>query len=229
MISLIFGRILQAGLVTWGVGTLTFILTRILPGDMAFRIAAGRYGDEYVNALVAESIREELGLNRPALALYGEWLYDLIHWDLGVSLVNGERVSEALLHEFGHSFKLALFALGLSLLLGPSLGIWAALSKRKWLDRITMIGATIVRAMPVYMIGILLIIIFAVHLDWFPIAGYGQLSHYLLPSLTLGLGLAVVSAMVTRNATLAEFFPPWTQKSLNSCHCLSWGPIHLFN
>ncbi len=72
------------------VGTLTFVLTRTLPGDMAYRIAAGRYGHDMVDTAAAEAVRAELALDQPALTAYFGWLWDLLQLDLGRSLVSGE-------------------------------------------------------------------------------------------------------------------------------------------
>ncbi len=209
MMRIVFSRLFQAGLLVLGVGTLTFIVSRSLDGDIAYRIAAGRYGDEYVNALVTAAVREELGLDRAAWVQYLDWLFQLLRWDLGYSLVTGRAVLDTLAHEFKQTLSLAAAALGLSLLIGPPLGLWAGLAKRRFVDAFTLAAAAITRSMPAYAIGAMLIILFSVHLDWLPSAGYGALHYYLLPALTLALGMAVVSARVTRNATVAVIQSPY--------------------
>lgn len=90
MTKILVHRFYQALFVAWSVGTLTFILMRFIPGDMAYRIAAGRYGYDYVNAEAALAVRAELGLDRSAFELYLQWLWDLLHLNLGQSLVSGE-------------------------------------------------------------------------------------------------------------------------------------------
>ncbi|MGR7919580.1 ABC transporter permease [Zobellella denitrificans] len=170
MIPVLSYRLMQAALVALMVGVLTFILTHALPGDMAFRIAAGRYGYDYVNAAAAAAVRAELGLDLPA-------------WQA-----------------LGHSFKLAAAAVGLSLLLGPPLGILAGLRPGGRLDRLTLLLATVLRALPQFVIGILLVMLLAVQLGWLPAAGHGTAAHTLLPALTLALGLAAVACRVSRNA-----------------------------
>ena len=89
---LLLSRLFQAGLVAWLVGTLTFVLTRTLPGDMAYRIAAGRYGHDMVDGAAAEAVRAELALDQPGLSAYAGWLWDLLQLDLGRSLVSGRPV-----------------------------------------------------------------------------------------------------------------------------------------
>ena len=198
--GLLLQRLFQAGLVAWMVGTLTFVLTRTLPGDMAYRIAAGRYGDDMVTTSAAEAVRAELALDQPAVTAYFSWLWDLVQFDLGRSLVSGEPVVRELWHQLGHSLGLALTAVALSLLLGPPLGLLAGLKPRGTLDRASEVMASMLRALPPFAVGLLLIMLFAVALGWLPAAGHGRAAHSVLPALTLALGLAAVSSRVARNA-----------------------------
>ncbi|WP_218938166.1 ABC transporter permease [Billgrantia lactosivorans] len=198
--GLLLQRLFQAGLVAWMVGTLTFVLTRSLPGDMAYRIAAGRYGHDMVNTSAAEAVRTELALDQPALGAYFGWLWDLVQFDLGRSLVSGEPVMAELWHQLGHSLGLAAMAVLLSLLLGPPLGLIAGLKPNGWLDRVSEVAASVLRALPPFAVGLLLILIFSVSLGWLPAAGHGRGAHGVLPALTLALALAAISSRVARNA-----------------------------
>ncbi|MFQ3790043.1 ABC transporter permease [Halomonas sp. A29] len=198
--GLLLQRLFQAGLVAWMVGTLTFVLTRSLPGDMAYRIAAGRYGHDMVNTNAAEAVRAELALDQPALTAYFGWLWDLVQFDLGRSLVSGQPVIYELWHQLGHSLGLAAMAVLLSLLLGPPLGLIAGLKPNGWLDRVSEVAASVLRALPPFAVGLLLILIFSVSLGWLPAAGHGRPAHGVLPALTLALALAAISSRVARNA-----------------------------
>ncbi|MEQ4539255.1 MAG: ABC transporter permease [Billgrantia sp.] len=198
--GLLLQRLFQAGLVAWMVGTLTFVLTRSLPGDMAYRIAAGRYGHDMVNTTAAEAVRAELALDQPALGAYFGWLWDLIQLDLGRSLVSGEPVVAELWHQLGHSLGLAALAVLLSLLLGPPLGLLAGLKPNGMLDRVSEVAASVLRALPPFAVGLILILIFSVTLGWLPAAGHGRSAHGVLPALTLALALAAISSRVARNA-----------------------------
>lgn len=198
--GLLLQRLFQAGLVAWMVGTLTFVLTRSLPGDMAYRIAAGRYGHDMVNTSAAEAVRAELALDQPALGAYVGWLWDLIQLDLGRSLVSGEPVVAELWHQLGHSLGLAALAVLLSLLLGPPLGLLAGLKPNGMLDRVSEVAASVLRALPPFAVGLILILIFSVTLGWLPAAGHGRSAHGVLPALTLALALAAISSRVARNA-----------------------------
>lgn len=200
MLRLLFARFVQLILVMWSVGTLTFVLMRSLSGDMAYRIAASRYGYDQTNASSAELVRQELDLDKPWWQAYFSWLGDLLQLNLGNSLVSGERVWVEISHQFGHTLSLALVALLISLLIGPPLGLLLAQKPNGFFDRLSLVVSTVVRSMPSFIIGILLMMVFAVWLKWLPVAGYGEWFHFILPALTLALGLSAVSVRVSRHA-----------------------------
>lgn len=107
MLKSIIHRLFQLVLVMWSVGTLTFVLTRSLPGDMAYRIAGSRYGYDQTDSASAELVRTELGLDKSWWQSYIDWLIDLVQSNLGKSLVSGQSVWEEIAHQFGHTLALA--------------------------------------------------------------------------------------------------------------------------
>lgn len=205
MLALLAKRLLQALLVAWGVGTLTFIMMRHLPGDFAFRIAAGRYGYDQVDATAAAQVRSELGLDRPALELYGEWLWDLLQFNLGNSLISGAPVMDELEHQLTYSIWLALVALIFSICLAFPLGIASAYKPNSWLDRSLLAISSLLRATPSFVLGLVLILLFALHWQLLPVAGFETPSHIILPAFALALTLAAVSSRIVRNASLEVF------------------------
>lgn len=118
MSKLLLSRLIQLFFVVWSVGTLTFILMRSLPGDMAYRIASSRYGYDQVTASSADAVRAELGLDLVWHEQYLAWFYDLLRFDLGNSLVSGASVWQEIGHQFGHTLSLAIVALIMSLFWG---------------------------------------------------------------------------------------------------------------
>ena len=219
MLNILAKRLMQLLLVIWSVGTLTFVLTRLLPGDMAYRIAASRYGYDQTDSAAAALVQAELGLDLPWWRSYVSWLTDLLQLNLGKSLVSGESVWALIGHQFGHTFTLALVALLLAFLIGPPLGLLAAMKPQGLFDRFTLIFSTLLRSFPAFIIGIALITLFSVQLKWLPAAGYGELQHFFLPALTLALGLSAVSIRVSRNAMVAvatsEYYQFSRLKGLN--------------
>ncbi|MTD25496.1 ABC transporter permease [Erwinia sorbitola] len=211
MIRILGYRLLQAGMVALLVGSLTFVLMRSLPGDIAWRIAAGRYGYDRVDASAASAVQQELGLDRPAWQALADWFIQLLHVNPGNSLVSGAPVMEEINHQLGQTLLLAAVALLLSLLLGPPLGILAGLAPGGKLDRLLLAISTSLRALPHFVLGLILVLIFALGLGWLPAAGYGEVQHVLLPALTLALGLAAVSSRVARNAMRQVTDSAWYQ------------------
>jgi peptide/nickel transport system permease protein len=202
MIRLLGFRLLQALMVAVLVGALTFLLMTLLPGDAAYRIAAGRYGYDMVNSAAAEAVRAELGLDQPVAWRLLAWVGDLLTLDLGTSLVSGTAVSDIIVHEVGSSVRLALGAVLLSFVIGPPLGVLAGLRPGGWLDRGLLLLSTGTRAIPHFVLGVILVLVFAVSLAILPSAGHGTWAHAVLPTFTLALGLAAVSSRVARDATV---------------------------
>ena len=186
---------------------------------MAYRIAASRYGYDQTDSAAAALVQAELGLDLPWWRSYVSWLTDLLQLNLGKSLVSGESVWALIGHQFGHTFALALVALLLAFLIGPPLGLLAAMKPQGLFDRFTLIFSTLLRSFPAFIIGIALITLFSVQLKWLPAAGYGELQHFFLPALTLALGLSAVSIRVSRNAMVAvatsEYYQFSRLKGLN--------------
>jgi peptide/nickel transport system permease protein len=175
-----------------------------LPGDMAYRIAASRYGQDNVDSNAAALVRAELNLDQGALTAYWHWLADLLQFNLGDSLVSGLPVVDALKHMLGHSLLLAVAGLMLSVLIAVPLGLLSAWRGNP-LDSVLMGLSSVIRAMPVFVLGVLFILLFALHWNWFPVAGFGTPAHLVLPAITLALSLAAVSNRVVRDSAKRTF------------------------
>ena len=185
----------------WSVGTLTFVLVRTLPGDMAYKIAAGRYGEDAVSSEAAKAVAEELGLNRSALSQYVSWMGDLASLDLGNSLVTGAPIIYELQNQLSYTLILAALAILVAAIIAFPVGIVSGLKAGSAVDQSALVGSTFIRSQPVFCLGLLLIFIFAMELNWLPVAGYSGVSHAVLPVLTLGLSLAAISNRLVRNNT----------------------------
>jgi peptide/nickel transport system permease protein len=196
-------RLVQVALVALLVGTLCFVMVRLLPGDLAYRIAAGRYGYDLVTREAAEAVRAELGLDRSAASAWVSWISDIFALDLGRSFVSGAPVWAELSAQLGNTILLAVTAVVLSLFIGPPLGLLAALRPRGVLEGLLLGVSVLLRSVPSFVIGILLIIFFAVVAGILPAAGNASWGSLVLPALTLALGLSAVSLQVTRSAMAA--------------------------
>lgn len=199
---LLLRLLLQVLFVLVAVGTLCFVMAESLPGDSAYRIAAGRYGYDVVNAQIAEAVRAELGLDRPAIVRWAEWLLQMAQGDLGRSMVLGDSVVSLIAFQLGHTLWLSLVAWGMAIALGLSLGVWTALRPDGWVRRVVDLLNTVLRASPSFLIGIVLSTWLAVELGWFPVAGHDDSDHVFLPALTLALALCPGFTQVVRDAAL---------------------------
>jgi peptide/nickel transport system permease protein len=202
-------RLLQAALVALLIGTLSFFLMRALPGDIAFRVAAGRYGPDGVTTAAAEAVRAELGLDRPALAALAEWWDRLLRFDLGVSFINGKPVYQQLAYQLGYTVELALASVLLSAVIGLPLGVLASLRPGSLLDRTMLAVSVVLRSVPAFLLGIGLVIGLSIHLRWLPAAGYAEPRNLILPALTLALALAATTSRVARDTMVAVQATPY--------------------
>ncbi|MGF1702089.1 ABC transporter permease [Photobacterium makurazakiensis] len=199
--KIIAKRLGQAAFVAWAVGTLTFILMQLLPGDFAYRIAAGRYGYDYVNQAAADAVRIELGLDRSVFIQYLEWLFNLVQFNLGDSLVSGNPVIDELQHQLGHSLQLALFATFFSLLIAIPIGLYTGRNAGGIADKASLFVSVYLRAQPVFVIGLVLVLFFALQLRLLPVAGFGSSEYVILPAISLALSMAALSSRIIRNST----------------------------
>jgi peptide/nickel transport system permease protein len=195
-------RVGQAVGVAVLVASLCFLIVRQLPGDAAFRIAAGRYGYDLVDEQAADAVRAELGLDRPAWRQLADWLLALGQGDLGTSLVTSASVAQEVGYYLLGTLQLAAVALVLAVALGGALGTLAARRPGGLVDRAVDGWVASVRALPPFLLGLLLILVFSVHLGWLPAVGHGDGVSVVLPASTLAIGLSGLFARVTRDTVV---------------------------
>ncbi|WP_084033450.1 ABC transporter permease [Arthrobacter sp. 35/47] len=193
-------RAAQAVGVTLAVTITCFVIVQNLPGDIAFRIAAGRYGYDKVDASAAAEVRADINLDAPAWQQLGGWILDALRLDFGTSLVTGASVTDELALHLTATLQLAAVALVLSITGGMLIGLLAAQNRGGAVDRLTDAWVSLVRALPPFVLGLVLIIVFSVQLGWVPAAGHGERSNLVLPAITLAVGLSGLFARVTRDA-----------------------------
>ncbi|MFK7994852.1 MAG: ABC transporter permease [Granulosicoccus sp.] len=207
--SALAARASQAVMVAVVVGVVSFSMMQALPGDSAYRIAAGRYGYDMMDAASADVVRQELGLDQPKSVQLMKWLGSLATLDLGKSAVTGNPVSEELKVQLGHSLLLAFAGVVVSIIIAVPVGIAAGLRPGGTLDRVSLGVSIVLRAVPAFALGVLLMLVLAVHAKLLPVAGFQSPKHLILPALTLGLGLAAVSSRVVRDAVCEAMATDW--------------------
>ncbi|WP_102960858.1 ABC transporter permease [Mangrovicella endophytica] len=182
MATYLFRRLVQAVLILLGVSLVTFVLLYLLPADPARQIA-GRTA----SAAQVASIRAQLGLDQPFFVQYGRYLASLVQGDLGRSYLQRSQVSDLIASRLPASLLLMVAAIACELLIGLTMGVAAAVRRGRASDHVLMVGSFVTVSAPQFVVGLLLLYVFAVKLGWFPIGGYGTASHLVLPALTLGI------------------------------------------
>jgi ABC-type dipeptide/oligopeptide/nickel transport system permease component len=191
--NIFYKRLFQVIIVALISSSIGFLMMHLLPGDIAMRIAAGRYGPDGLSAEIAQSVRVELGLNRPLYEQYFLSIFNFLKLDLGYSLVSGQSVIEELRVQLGYSLLLALSSFIVSLFIAIPLGIYTATTKNRFVNTIMMYLSIIIRAIPPFVLALILILIFSIWFNILPPAGFENWEYFVLPTLTLSLGLAAVS------------------------------------
>ena len=187
------------------VALFVFSLLYLAPGDPAAIIA----GDQATPADV-ERIRESLGLDRPYLVRFGDWLWHVLQGDLGTSIFTNLPVTKMIGQRIEPTVSLMLLTLLLSLAVAVPMGVVAAWLNRTIVDRAVMMSAVFGFSVPVFVVGYLLAYVFALELGWLPVQGYSSIadgfwpwfSHLILPAVALGGVYIALIARITRAAML---------------------------
>ena len=193
------GRLVALLPVVFGITLLVFLLNALGLGDPA-RAAMGQRADP--EAL--ERVRQEYALDRPLPVQYAAWMRRLVRGDLGTSWREERPVVDVIAERLPATVRLAVAATIVSLVLGLTAGALAALRSGSLLDHVLMAGAVLGISTPVFWLGMMLSLVFAVRLGWLPVSGYGDggLEYLLLPSLTLGALHTGTVARMTRSSLL---------------------------
>jgi peptide/nickel transport system permease protein len=192
-------RVLALGPVLFGVSLLVFLLTAVSLGDPV-RAAMGQRGDP---AVIAQ-IRRDYGLDRPLWAQYGLWMSRLLQGDLGRSYHQQRRVTEIVGERLTATVRLALAATAVAVVIGLAAGTLAAVRHGGFADLLMMTGALVGISTPVFWLGLMMILVFAVWLRWLPVSGYGDgaWANLVLPACALGALHAGVIARMARASLL---------------------------
>jgi peptide/nickel transport system permease protein len=190
-------RLVQAALILVGVAAITYFLLYMLPADPA-RMVAGRSATKEQVDLV----RMQLGLNQPIWEQFASYLWKLLQGDLGRSYLQRTQVTELLAARLPASLLLMVGAIFCELAIGLTLGTVAGLRRATSVDHTLMVVALVFISTPQFVIALSMIYVFAYGLGWFPIGGYGEFKHLVLPALTLGLLGGGWYARVTRSSVI---------------------------
>ena len=191
-------RLAVAITVLWGVATLVFVILRLLPGDPA----ALMLSEAGASAEAIAQLRADLGLDKPLIVQYGQYLLNLAQGDLGTSLFVRRPVTTVIAEQLPSTIGLALAAMLIAAILGVLLGILAAVKVGTWVDSAAMALSVAGVSVPIFWSGLLLIWLFSLRLGWLPATGQGGLDHLILPAMVLGLASSGSIARLVRASLL---------------------------
>ena len=198
MLKYIGKRLLFLILVLLGVSFIVFTLLYISPGDPA-KIMLGEAATEEA----CEALREQLGLNDPFFVRYFNYIKDIVvHQDLGISYSTRGPVLDQLLAAFPNTVRLAASAIVIAVVVGVSLGIISAVKQNSVIDNLVMVFALLGTSIPIFWLGIMMIVLFSVKLGLLPPSGYGTWQQMIMPAIALGLQSTAMIARMTRSSML---------------------------
>lgn len=208
MHKFIFKRLLIAALQLLLVGTGVFALLHLLPGDPVMIVLGTEQSTP--DPEVVEAVRERLGLDEPLHIQYVNWAKAVVQGDLGRSLGDNSPVTEKIASRLPRTMQLVMAGIILAVLVGLPLGILAALTWNTVWDRLLSLFGAAGISLPVYVVGMLLVLLFGVELQWLPVAGYtapsenlsGFFENLILPAVALALSPAAIITRMTRSSML---------------------------
>jgi peptide/nickel transport system permease protein len=205
MLPYVVRRLVQVVPVLLFASLVVFLMVYLVPGDPVLAVLGGEARPEQV-----EAMRKQMGLDRPLVVQYGRWLGRVAQGDLGVSFINSYPVWSLIGLKLPATLALAAGALTVTLLISLPLGILAAVRQGSWVDRLAVGFTALGLSVPTFWLGVLLVLLFSLRLQWLPASGYVplftrpalSLQHLLMPSVTLGIAIAAILTRFVRTAML---------------------------
>jgi peptide/nickel transport system permease protein len=186
--------------------TFIFFAMRIAPGDPVEKLVGDMASKEEV-----ESVREDLGLDKPVWIQFGHYLKRVSQLDLGTSISKGKPIRSLVLEHVKPTFTIAFIAIILAMSWGITGGVLLAYFKGSWIDYGGRLFTLIILSLPVFSLAPILVLFFAIRLGAFPVSEWGEIKHIVLPVLTLTLPLGAILLRVTRNKFLEENSAQWME------------------
>lgn len=206
------------------ISTIVFIVIRVIPGDPALVVAGLDASQTDIDA-----IRAKLGTDKPVGYQYVHWLWDVLRFNFGTSMISGQPVTRLILERFPLTLSLALLGIVISIIFAVPLGVISAVKRWSFWDYLGMLFSQIGMAVPSFWLGILLLLLFSVKIKLFPLFGYGSFKHLILPAVSLGIARAAVLLRLTRASMTEELSKEYvvtarskglTERMINYKHAL---------
>jgi len=193
-----------------GVATIVFLIMRVIPGDVALLIIGGDDGGGQIDPKALAAVRQQLGLDQPLIVQFGTWLWGVLQFDFGKSLLTGAPVLDELLIRLPLSLQLAVMATLVSVIIAIPLGMLAAVKQDTWVDYVVRVVSIGGLAIPGFWVGILTILFLVIVFGWGPpleftapwVDPWANLQMMIWPVLTVGYRYSAVTTRMTRSTVL---------------------------
>ena len=205
----IIKRILLLLFLIGAVSTIVFFLIHLVPGDPVTSVLGPGAGREDI-----ERVRRELGLDKPVIHQYLEFIKNLANLSFGKSISNNQAVTGNILQALPNTIYLAVTSMLLALMISLPLGTTAAFKENTAVDASITFISSVGLAIPNFFLGPLLIILFSIKLGWLPVSGSESFKHIILPMLTLGVSMSAFLTRITRSAAAAELKMPYVELAM---------------
>jgi peptide/nickel transport system permease protein len=219
----ILGRLVQLVVVMIGISVITFCLTFVLGDPVAVLLPMDAPKE------TRDLFRREMGLDQPLLVQYGRFASGAIHGDFGESFVMKKSALSLVTERLPATYQLALAGLLCALVIAVPLGTIAAYRRGSWIDSVCTVLAVTGQAIPIYWLGLMLMIVFAVQLRWLPASGYGEAANFVLPTVCLGAFLAPITMRLVRSSMIdvlsQDYIRTAKAKGLNGASVLAGHAI----
>ena len=190
-------RLLMMIVVVFGISFIVFTIMNLTPGNAAYMILGQSASPERVAQL-----EEELGLNDPFFVRYFNYIVDMLHGDFGESYNTGLPVFEEIFTRFPSTLKLSTVAMFFAALIGIPVGVISAVRQYSFTDAISTTLALLFASIPSFVMGLVLMLVFSLHLRWLPATGLDSIESYILPALTLSTATMATLVRMTRSTML---------------------------
>jgi peptide/nickel transport system permease protein len=209
MTTFIIKRLIMAVIVLILVTAIVFFAMRLLPGD-PIRMLVTQSDQADFSEEEIEALRHQYGLDRPMIVQYGDWLGGLVHGDFGTSILQGTPVMDDILRRLPITFHLGIISFIIGTLVGVIMGVVSAVRRGTWIDTVVTTLANLGITVPVFWLGVLMMTVFSLYLDWLPLMGYTSpfkdfgmnVKQMIMPVICLSLFAIASNARQTRSAML---------------------------
>lgn len=201
MTSYIINRLIQMVIVIFGISVIVFVITNMLGDPVGVLLPPETPYEQ------REIFREQMGFNRPLVVQYGDFLIDAVRGDFGDSFRSGRPASTLVLERMPATLTLTVSAMVVATLIAVPMGIVSSYKRHSIWDNVATLFVVTGQAMPIFWLGLLMIIVFGVNLKWLPVSGYGdggieRIKHLIMPMLVLGFFIAPVTERLVRSGML---------------------------